>query len=594
MLRFGKRSNDSKRTQLNHQPKTCYMKRYFLPVLFTFLFFTGTVFCWSQENKAEYQIIPKPLSIEAFKGKFYINSKTKIFSDAGLLNEKMYLTTLFEHITKANPAFDSQKSGSIQLIIDKNIKEDEGYILSVTTDKILIAGKNPSGVFYGIQTLRQLLPASIESELSQLEIPAVQAVKIVDSPRFPYRGMHLDVGRHIFPVASIKKYIDLIAMHKMNTLHWHLTEDQGWRIEIKRYPKLTEIGSKRYGTITGKLHQETGNDETPYEGFYTQEEVKDIVKYAAQRHIVVIPELELPGHASAAIASYPFLSCFPEEPTIITNEKGSKGGKKAQNQGHPKLVQETWGVFDDVFCAGNEKTFKFLENVLEEILPLFPSQYIHIGGDECPKNNWKRCSSCQKRIAENKLADEHELQSYFIQRIEKYLNAKGRKIIGWDEILEGGLAPNAAVMSWRGEKGGIEAAKQHHKVIMTPGPYCYFDKYQVDKEKQAQEPLAIGGYIPVEKVYQYEPVPAELNSEEEQYILGAQGNLWTEYIQTANQVEYMVLPRMSALSEVVWSAKGNKNWDNFKIRLNALKKRYDVLGLHYAGHVFENSSETKK
>ena len=461
--------------------------------------------------------------------------------------------------------------------------EDEGYTVSVTSQKIIVAGKTAKGVFYGIQTLRQLLPTAKVST-KNFTIPAV---KIQDYPRFSYRGMHLDVGRHIFPLDFIKKYIDLIAMHKMNTFHWHLTEDQGWRIEIKKYPKLTEIGSKRYGTIKGRFHKEAGNDETEYGGFYTQEEIKEVVKYAKERHVSIIPEIELPGHASAAIASYPFLSCFPNEPTFVTNNMGSKAGKLAQANGTPKIVQETWGVFDDVFCAGNEKTFEFLENVLNEVIPLFPSEYIHIGGDECPKSNWKRCSNCQKRIQENQLADEHELQSYFIQRIEKYLNAKGKKIIGWDEILEGGLAPNATVMSWRGEKGGIEAAKQHHDVIMTPGTHCYFDKYQVDTKDQAKEPLAIGGFLSIEKVYNYNPIPDELAPDEKKYVLGAQGNVWTEYMKTTDYVEYMILPRMTALSEAVWSPFETKNWNGFKARLNTMKLRYEALGLKYAPHVFK-------
>lgn len=545
----------------------------------------------SQNKISDYPIIPKPQSLEISQGRFLITPQTKISGTSDLENEGQYLSSFLALTTKMNIPFVTQSSGSIELKIDKNIKEDEGYLLSVTSDKILISGKNSKGVFYGIQTLRQLLPASLEAGKSSTDKITIPAVSIKDNPRFSYRGMHLDVGRHIFPVSFVKKYIDLIALHKMNTLHWHLTEDQGWRIEIKKYPKLTEIGSKRYGTITGHFHQETGNDETEYGGFYTQEEVKDIVKYATQRHITVIPEIELPGHASAAIASYPFLSCFPDEPTFVTNNMGSKAGKEAQAKGSPKIVQETWGVFDDVFCAGNEKTFTFLEDVLAEIIPLFPSEYVHIGGDECPKSNWQRCPACQKRMKDNKLANEHELQSYFIQRMEKYLNAKGKKIIGWDEILEGGLAPNATVMSWRGEKGGIEAAKQHHNVIMTPGTHCYFDKYQVDKQDYAKEPLAIGGFISVEKVYSYDPTPDALTAEEKKYILGAQGNVWTEYMDTTNYVEYMVLPRMSALSEVVWTPKENKNWTDFKVRLNTMKLRYDALGVNYAKHVFETKKD---
>lgn len=571
------------------------MKRHIVSLLICIISFScANPYKGSQNPESDYQIIPKPVSLEVFRGKFLITPNTKISGTSDLENEGKYLASLLSHVTKNNISFETKWLGDIELKIDNTIKEEEGYLLSVTYNKILISGKTSKGVFYGIQTLRQLLPASAESATSTVTNIAIPAVTIKDNPRFVYRGMHLDVTRHMFPVSFIKEYIDLIAMHKMNTLHWHLTDDQGWRIEIKKYPKLTEIGSQRYGTITGGLHHETGNDEIEYGGFYTQEEVKDIVKYASERHITVIPEIELPGHASAAIAAYPFLSCFPEEPTVVTNDKGSKAGKEAQAKGNIKIVQETWGVFDDVFCAGNEKTFKFLEDVLTEIIPLFPSNYIHVGGDECPKSNWKRCPSCQKRIKDNNLANEHELQSYFIQRIEKYLNAKGKKIIGWDEILEGGLAPNATVMSWRGEKGGIEAAKQHHNVIMTPGTHCYFDKYQVDKEDQSKEPLAIGGFLSVEKVYSYDPTPDVLNIDQKKYILGAQGNVWTEYIGSTNYLEYMVLPRMAALSEVVWTQKENKNWVDFKSRLNKMRERYEALGVKYAKHVFENKKDTIK
>lgn len=537
----------------------------------------------------DYQIIPQPVSLEMQSGRFLVNSSTNVSAASELENEGKYLANMLSHLAQTTIDFEADASGSIQLILDDTIENEEGYKVSVAYDKIIISGKTAKGVFYGIQTLNQLLPAAVASANDQSEL-TIPAVNIEDYPQFAYRGMHLDVGRHMFPVEFIKKYIDLIAMHKMNTFHWHLTEDQGWRIEIKKYPKLTEVGSKRHGTIQGRLHHEEGNDETEYGGFYTQEEVKDIVKYASERHVAVIPEIELPGHASAAIAAYPFLSCFPEEPSVVTNNMGSKAGKEAQANGTPKIVQETWGVFDDVFCAGNESTFEFLENVLAEIIPLFPSEYIHIGGDECPKSNWKRCPDCQKRIKDNNLANEHELQSYFIQRIEKYLNANGKKIIGWDEILEGGLAPNATVMSWRGEKGGIEAAKQQHDVIMTPGHSCYFDHYQ--SEDKDSEPLAIGGKTTVADVYAYDPTPKELSAEEHKFILGAQANVWTEYIKTTDYVEYMILPRMTALSEVVWSPKETKDWENFKGRLNTMRTRYDALRLNYATHVFETGKDT--
>ncbi|WP_035479487.1 beta-N-acetylhexosaminidase [Gelidibacter mesophilus] len=537
-----------------------------------------------QNTTSQYHIIPKPVSLKMQDGQFVIDSNTSISRGTDLENEGQYLADMLSHITGKSIDFNTDTTGNIQLKLDDAIENKEGYELSVTYDAIIISGKNATGVFYGIQTLRQLMPASIESESKQITTVSIPAVHIKDHPRFVYRGMHLDVARHFFPVEFIKKYIDLLALHKMNTFHWHLTEDQGWRIEIKKYPKLTEVGSKRYGTLIGH-HPGTGNDETEYGGFYTQEEVKDIVKYATERHINVIPEIELPGHGSAAIAAYPHLSCFPDEPTIVFDNMGSKAGKEVQRSGTPKIVQETWGVFDDVFCAGNEETFQFLEDVFAEVIPLFPSEYIHIGGDECPKSNWERCSPCQKRMKDNGLVDEHELQSYFIHRIERFLNANGKKIIGWDEILEGGLAPNATVMSWRGEEGGIAAAKQNHDVIMTPGHSCYFDHYQT--ADNMSEPLAIGGKTTVADVYAYEPYPDELTGEARNYILGAQANVWTEYMKTSDQVEYMILPRMTALSEVVWAPIENRDWADFRVRLNSLKERYETMGLNYAKHVFK-------
>jgi hexosaminidase len=423
------------------------------------------------------------------------------------------------------------------------------YLMHITRNRVMITGDNATGSFYGIQSLIQLLPMEKKKNLM------IPCLEIEDKPRFAYRGMHLDVGRHFMPVEFVKQYIDFIAMYKMNTFHWHLTEDQGWRIEIKKYPKLTQVGAYRGGTIIGH-HPGTGNDNKPYGGFYTQEQVKDIVKYAADRFITVIPEIELPGHASAAIAAYPQLSCFPDESTKHAPKvvwSGDSSGKQ---------VQQSWGVYADVFCP-SEYTFKFLENVMDEVMQLFPSKYIHIGGDECPKDNWKRSDFCQQLIKEKNLKDEHGLQSYFIQRIEKYLNSKGKQIIGWDEILEGGLAPNATVMSWRGEKGGIEAAKQKHNVIMTPGGWVYFDHSQTKNE----DSVTIGGYTTVQKVYDYEPIPAELSPDESKYVLGAQANLWTEYIKTPSKAEYMIFPRMSALSEVLWSRKASRSWPDFEKRM---------------------------
>ena len=512
----------------------------------------------------DYQIIPKPSKLEMQTGKFLVDGNTKIVGSEALENEGELLASMLSNATGATINFSSEGSGNITLKLDDTIENEEGYALNVTFDNIQISGKNTKGVFYGIQTLRQLMPAAIETADGKVKELTIPAVTITDSPRFRYRGMHLDVGRHLFPVEFIKKYIDLIAMHKMNTFHWHLTEDQGWRIEIKKYPKLTEIGAWRKETLVGhgatkKLDRKF--DGKKYGGFYTQEEVKDIVAYAATKHVTVIPEIELPGHSLAAIAAYPELG----------------------NTGEQYEVGTRWGVYDEIY-APSEKTFQFLEDVLTEVIALFPSELIHIGGDEAPKTQWKASKLAQEVIKREGLKDEHELQSYFIKRIEKFLNSKGRNIIGWDEILEGGLAPNAAVMSWRGTEGGIEAAKQKHDVVMSPGHSVYFDHYQT--EDKENEPLAIGGKTTVADVYAYEPMPEELTTEEQQYILGAQANVWTEYMKTTDYVEYMILPRMSALSEVVWSSKEHRNWEDFSARLNTFRNRYDALGLNYAKHTF--------
>jgi hexosaminidase len=434
------------------------------------------------------------------------------------------------------------------IVVEESNRLDEDYSIVISENSISIGG-NKNGLFYALQTLKQIIAQSKDGK--------IPCCTITDAPRFAYRGMHLDVARHFQPISFIKKYLDYMAMYKFNTFHWHLTDDQGWRIEIKKYPKLTSIGAWRNGTIIGR-YPGTGNDNTKYGGFYTQAQIKEIVSYAADRNIMVIPEIEMPGHASAAIAAYPELSCFPNDATKIPNEWISAASKNSKG----KLVQETWGVFEDVF-APTETTFTFLQNVLDEVMPLFPSKYIHIGGDECPKEAWKKSTFCQQLIKEKGLKDEHELQSYFIQRIEKYINSKGKNIIGWDEILEGGLAPNATVMSWRGEKGGIEAAKQKHTVIMTPGSHCYLDHSQSKNE----DSVTIGGYTSVEKVYAYEPVPKELNASEAKYVLGAQGNVWTEYIQYPSKVEYIIFPRMLALSEVLWSDTTGRNWEEFEPRL---------------------------
>ena len=530
------------------------------------IFLLSVIACFSQQPSLN--IIPEPVKAELKDGNFSITNHTTIFyTQQGVDKSIAFLNSyLKKYYGFQLPVQKKEMYPEAKISLHYNSKKvtaTNGYTLDISNNEINITGNNEQGVFYGIQTLIQLLPVEKSNSLN------VQACNIIDSPRFAYRGLHLDCGRHFFSVDFIKQYIDLIAMHKMNTFHWHLTEDQGWRIEIKKYPKLTQVGACRNGTIIGH-HPGTGNDNKKDCGYYTQQQIKDIVKYAADRYITIIPEIEMPGHASAAIAAYPQLSCFPDSSTKIAR------GVKWAGDSTGKQVQQSWGVYPDVFCP-NDYAFKFLENVLDEVMQLFPSKYIHIGGDECPKTYWKESAFCQQLIKDSDLKDEEGLQSYFIQKIERYLNSKGRSIIGWDEILEGGVAPNATVMSWRGEQGGINAAKQHHKVIMTPTTYVYFDYAQSKQE----DSLTIGGYLPVETVYNYEPLPAQLSAEDQQYIVGAQANIWTEYMSNPQKVEYMLLPRLDALSEVLWSPKDNRNWDDFKNRLQQQYKRYDLLSLPY-------------
>ena len=513
----------------------------------------------------DYHIIPQPEHLSMQQGRFLINSATKIIAEESLHNEAYYLLELLKGVRDLDVDIVSEagEKGNIKLELDASIDNDEGYALSVRFERIIISGKTAQGIFYGIQSLRQLMPIDIESNKNEFQELTIPAVEIKDSPRFAYRGMHLDVGRHFFSVSDVKTYIDLIAMHKMNTFHWHLTEDQGWRIEIKKYPRLTEIGAYRKGTaigLAGTRNAPYTYDTIPYGGFYTQEEIKEVVAYAGKQHITIIPEIELPGHSSAALAAYPEFG----------NTKG------------PYEVAKRWGIFKEIY-APTEETFGFLEDVLTEVMALFPSKYIHIGGDEALKDEWEESTFAQEVIKREGLKDEHELQSYFIARIEKFLNANDRDIIGWDEILEGGLAPNATVMSWRGIDGGVAAAKQGHKVIMTPGTHCYFDYYQEAEDKRIEEPITGSvRFTTVEKVYNYEPIPEGLTNEESKFILGAQGNVWTEYMPTYDIVEYKVLPRMTALSEVVWSTKESRNWESFHGRLQNMVRRYDALGYNYA------------
>jgi len=521
-------------------------------------------------------IIPQPNKLSWNSGHFHLRNGYQIQVDCDNPALKELSSFLTERIGLNGGPLPATTEGQkpngmvIRLTMKENLEclGNESYLLNVTKNEILIRAKTPNGIFYGITTLLQLLPPESLSNEPRMKRSSykVPCVEIVDEPRFVYRGMHLDVSRHFFPIEFVKKYIDLLAFYKMNTFHWHLTDDQGWRIEIKKYPTLTTLGATRKGTQVAKLDQ---TDDQPYGGFYTQDEIRQVVAYAAQRYVTVIPEIEMPGHSIAALTAYPYLSC--------------KGGSFD--------VRTSWGVADDVFCAGNDSTFTFLEDVLTEVVDLFPSAYIHIGGDEVPKTRWEGCPKCQARITGNNLKDEAELQSYFIHRIENFLTSKGRKLIGWDEILEGGLAPSATVMSWRGMDGGIQAARQKHYAIMTPGSHCYFDHYQADP---AHEPLAIGGFTTLNKVYSFEPVPTELTPEEAKYILGAQSNLWTEYIPSSEHAEYMAYPRALALAEVNWTQPAHKDWNSFVGRLSDHFKRLGYLQVNYSKSLFDAEISMQK
>lgn len=535
---------------------------HFKKTLITLVFISFLFNCKNEETvRSEVLIIPQPSEQITNTGQFILSASTGINYDETFKISAEFLKSYIEESSNIK-----LKANNTILFIKDDTLSDEGYSLEIQSKTIEIKAKTDQGAFYAVQSLRQLLPVEIENGSYTKDEIVIPSVTIKDEPEFIYRGMHLDVGRHMFSVDFIKKYIDALAMLKMNTFHWHLTEDQGWRIEIKKYPKLQEIAAFRNETLIGHYSDQPHQfDSNTYGGYYTQEEIKEVVAYAKSRFVTVIPEIELPGHAQAAIAAYPDLGCTGEQVEVATK----------------------WGVFEDIYCP-KEETFRFLEDVLDEVLALFPSEYIHIGGDEAPKTRWKNCNYCQTLIKKEGLKDEHELQSYFISRIEKYLNSKGRQIIGWDEILEGGLAPNATVMSWRGINGAIEAAKQHHNVIMTPTSHCYFDYYQSENE---DEPLAIGGYLPLEKVYSFNPIPEELNEEESKYVLGAQGNIWTEYMKTPEQVEYMAFPRILAMSEVVWSKNENKNYAAFVRRVENFHKRLDALNINYANHLYEIEGE---
>jgi hexosaminidase len=509
---------------------------------------------------ADYHLIPVPELVNARPGSFSIVATTVVAasdpSDDELRALSLYAAALIAErsgvsVTVSQRRANGAEEGRILLMLaNEEEAHPEGYRLEVEANRIVVSASTHAGLFYGVQTLQQLVPAGHGSQ--SVSVPAVE---VVDKPRFGYRGMHLDVGRHFFPVSFVKKYIDLLAMYKMNTFHWHLTEDQGWRIEIKKYPRLTEIGAFRKETLLARNFDPYVGDKKPYGGYYTQDEIREVVAYARSRYVTVIPEIEMPGHSLAALAAYPELAC-------------TEG---------PFEVATVWGVHEDIYCP-KEETFAFLEDVLAEVMDLFPSRYIHIGGDEAPKARWEESELAHQVMRREGLADADELQSYFVKRIENYLLEHGRRLIGWDEILEGGLAPQATVMSWRGTTGGIEAAEQGHDVIMTPTSHMYFDYYQGEP---AGEPLAIGGFLPLEKVYEFEPVPEVLSQDEAKHVLGAQGNVWTEYMKTTQYVEYMVFPRMLALAEVLWSPKQARDWGRFTSDLAA---HFDILDAYQVNY----------
>lgn len=532
-------------------------------LLFILILLFPFVSCKNEFNaETDYSLIPQPYSLREGSQAFTLNGETRILisgddiaGSAKILQE--YIQELAE--LKLDIILQEEAKSLQNVILLSTISREkrlgtEGYRMQVDRDKVLITSNDVDGIFYGVQTVFQLFEIqNLEDSSTDLVIPAI---RIWDEPRFSYRGMHLDVARHFFDVDFVKRYLDLMAYYKFNTFHWHLTEDQGWRIEIKKYPKLTELGAWR-----------TEKDGSRYGGFYTQDEIKEVVAYAKKLHITIIPEIEMPGHSRAALFAYPELSCT---------------GKKQE-------IPNNWGVFKDIYCAGNDKTFEFIEDVLDEIIDLFPGSYIHIGGDEAPKDRWEECDKCQARMKKEGLENEHELQSYFIKRIDAYLTSKGKKLMGWDEILEGGLAKNATVMSWRGMDGGIAAARQGNQVVMTPGTHCYFDHYQADR---AFEPKAIGGYTSLKKVYEFEPVPEDLFTEQKSLILGAQGNVWTEYMHTTDYVEYMILPRMLALSEVLWGKEDSKNWSAFQERLQDHFSLFEKKGYRYSKGTYRLQFET--
>jgi hexosaminidase len=527
-------------------------------VLLLFLIFLAT-----NANADNRGIIPLPEEFVSKPGKFTFNEKTSIYvQPSDSMSE--FATEVFRKqfamvAGYTLPLVKKPKASNIIICkLNASIKSIEGYSLNISPAKILIEARSAVGIFYAFQSLQQLLPVDFESR-QKVQSPvswSVQAGVINDSPRFAYRGLMLDVGRHFMPKEFVMKLIDMMAYHKLNYFHWHLTEDQGWRIEIKKYPKLTEIGSVREKTLAGHNKERPRKwNLNPHAGFYTQDDIREVIRYAQKRFITIIPEIEMPGHSVAALSAYPEFSCT----------------------GGPFEVPGTWGVFNDIYCT-KDATFKFLQDILDEVTALFPGEYIHIGGDEAPKVRWKNCVHCQQTMAKNGLHDEEALQNYFILKMADYLKAKGKKVIGWDEVLEGGELRDVTVMSWRGEKGGIAAAKKNLEVIMSPNSYLYFDYYQGPRET---EPVAIGGLLPLEKVYSYKPVPEGFTPTETALIKGIQANVWTEYMTDERKVEYMIFPRIAALAEVAWTKKEDKNYNDFLVRLKNLTQRYDLRGINF-------------
>jgi hexosaminidase len=521
-------------------------------------------------QNADYRVVPLPHSIVPGRGaSFTLSASTPIVyegQDADMQRQARFLSDYIAEVSgiKTNVVSAKPKrTPAIVLLTDNKIEGDEAYKITVTNKQLTIAGRTSAGVFYGMQTLRKALPTE-DIESGVVYFPPVV---VTDAPRFTYRGMMLDCARHIFPIDFVKRYIDLIALHNMNVFHWHLTDDQGWRIEVKKYPKLTEIGSKRSRTILG--HNSTVDDGQPYGGYYTQEQAKEIVEYARQRHITVIPEIDMPGHMKAALASYPELGCT----------------------GGPYEVGYFWGVYRDVLCLGNEKVYTFVEDVIDEMTKIFPAKYFHIGGDETPTNRWAECPKCQKVAKENNLEIKN-MQAHFTRHIEKYFKTKNRTIIGWDEILDGEIDTSTTIMSWRGVKPGMQGAERGHNVIMTPVDFCYLDYKQ--NEDEDTEPEGQHQYLPVSKVYSMNPAPADVPEQMRNRILGAQGNLWTEYIAWPNRAEYAVLPRMAALCEGQWMEDEAKNFDDFKLRVTKLAKLYDKYGYHYAFHIWPERFEQER